>query len=128
MADVVNPQVVDSVTVDNVKAIAGAGAEAEAVINKVLSSQIGILIGDTVASAGRRSNIADAAMAQVLNTMSSVDPEQAISVAKELSAGTDLPSILAQLGSALGALQQFSKVAQTTPPPTTAATTSNTQG
>jgi hypothetical protein len=128
MADVVNPQVVDSITVDNVKAIAGAGAEAEAVINKVLSAQIGILIGDTVASAGRRSNIADAAMAQVLNTMSSVDPEQAISVAKELSAGTDLPSILAQLGSALGALQQFSKVAQTTPPPTTAATTSNTTG
>jgi len=128
MADVVNPQVVDSVTIDNVKAVAGAGAEAQATVSKAISNAVSILVNDAAASAARRNNIADAAMAAVLKDMATIDPSEAVSVAKEMSVGTDLPSILAQLGSVLGSLQQFSKVAQTTPPPTTAATTSNTTG
>jgi hypothetical protein len=127
MADVVNPQVVDSVTIDNVKAIAGAGAEAQATVSKAISNAVAILVNDAASSAARRNNIADAAMAAVLKDMATIDPSEAVSVAKEMSVGTDLPSILAQLGSVLGSLQQFTKTAQTTPPPTTAGTTSNTQ-
>lgn len=117
MADVVNPQVVDSVTIDNVKMVAGAGSDAQASLARVASSALGILINDAVASAGRRGNIADAAMATVLKDMSSIDPQEAVSIAKTMT-GNDLAQQLAQLLTALGSGQQSVKTAQTTPPVT----------
>ena len=117
MADVVNSQVVDSVTIDNVKAVAGSGSEAQATISKVLAAQIGILIGDTVASAGRRASIADLAMASAVKDLVTVDPQEAVSIAKTMT-GNDLAQQLAQLLTALGSGQQGVKTAQTTPPVT----------
>lgn len=116
MADAVNPQVVDSMTIENLKTVAGAGAEAQAALSRVVSSAMGILVQDSVASAGRRNNMADMAMASILKGMSELDPTEAISMAKTLS--STLPEVLAQLGSATAALQQISKTAQTTPPVT----------
>jgi len=116
MADQVNQQVVDSVTIDNVKMIAGAGAEGQASLARVVSSALGILVNDSVASAGRRNAMADAAMATVLKGMSELDPTEAVSVAKTLS--STLPEVLAQLGTAVAALQQIVKTAETTPPET----------
>jgi hypothetical protein len=116
MADVANPQVIDSLTIENLKTIAGAGAESQASLARVVSSALGILVQDSVASAGRRNNMADVAMAQMLKSMSEIDPTEAVSMAKTLS--STLPEVLAQLGSAVAALQQISKTAQTTPPVT----------
>ena len=113
----VNPQVVDAVTIDSVKMVAGAGAEAQASLARVVSSAMGILVNDSVASAGRRNAMADAAMATVLKSMSELDPTEAVAAAKTLS--STLPEVLAQLGSAVAALQQITKAAQTTPPITT---------
>src|SRR5215831_9966526 len=112
----VNEQAVDSITIDNVKTVAGAGAESQASLARVVSSALGILVQDSVASAGRRNAMADAAMATVLKSMSEIDPQEAVSVAKTLS--STLPEVLAQLGSAVAALQQIMKGAQTTPPET----------
>ena len=113
----VNEQVVDSVTIDNVKTIAASGAEAQATISKALSSAIGILVNDAVASSSRRNNIADGAMAAALKDMVTVDPQEAISIAKTMT-GNDLAQQLAQLLTSLGSGQQAVKTAQTTPPVT----------
>ena|SRR5215831_5169448 len=116
MADVVNPQIVDSVTMDNAKMVAGAGADAQASLARVVTSALGILVQDSVASAARRNNMADAAMATVLKSMSEIDPTEAVSTAKTLT--STLPDVLAQLGAAIAAIQQITKEAQTTPPVT----------
>ena len=117
MADVVNPQAVDSVTIDNVKTVAGSGADAQAVLNKALSHSMAILFEDAVGSASRRSHIADMAMAAAVKDLVTVDPQEAVSIAKTMT-GNDLAQQLAQLLTALGSGQQGVKTAQTTPPVT----------
>ena len=117
MADVVNPQVIDSVTTDNVKTVAAAGSEAQATMSKAVSTAVGILVNDAVASSSRRNNIADMAMAAAVKDLVTVDPQEAISIAKTMT-GNDLAQQLAQLLSAINSGQQSVKSAETTPPVT----------
>jgi hypothetical protein len=77
----------------------------------VLSAQ------NAVASQQRANEIANMAMAAVLKDMASVDPMEAVSVAKTMT-GNDLAQQLSALLSALNSGQQATKSAQTTPPVT----------
>ena len=113
----VNEQAVDSLTIDNVKTVAAAGAEAQATMSKGIATAVNILVNDAVASSSRRNNIADGAMAAALKDMVTVDPQEAISIAKTMT-GNDLAQQLAQLLSAINSGQQSTKAAQTTPPVT----------
>ncbi len=117
MADVVNPQITDAVATDNVKTVAGSGAEAQAMLSKALASSLGMLLNETAASAGRRSAMADQAMGAVLNKMVSMDPSEAIATSKAMT-GNDVATTMTQLLAALNSGQQGVKSAQTTPPVT----------
>ncbi len=97
--------VVADVTNSNFKTVAG-----------MTGSLSNILLQDAISHARIINGYREAAFATYLKSMSEIDPEQAVSLAKTLSA--DLPTVLAQLGTALGAIQQFIKTSQTTPPET----------
>jgi len=75
-----------------------------------------IMLQDAISHARIVNGYREAAFATYLKSMAEVDPAEAVSMAKTLSA--DLPTVLAQLGTALGSIQQFVKAAQTTPPET----------
>lgn len=117
MAEVVNPQITDAVSTDNVKTVAGSGAEAQAMISKALASSLGILVSEATASSGRRAAMADQAMGAVLNKMVTMDPNEAIAISKAMT-GNDTAQMMTQLLAALNSGQQSVKSAQTTPPVT----------
>jgi len=102
MADKVNEQVVDAVTIGNVKTIAEAGSFAMA-----------SLFQHNVNVARRVDSLSEAHLGKVLNTFASVDPVAAVSVSKLFAAETDssIGSLLAQLSSG----QMEAKIAQSTP-------------
>jgi hypothetical protein len=118
MADAVNPQIIDSVTAANAKSLGDGPAIAMDIVYQSLAQAISLSFQNAVSSQQRMNEIANVATAAILKDLTSIDPEEAISTAKELSVGTDLPTVIAQLGTALGSLQQFIKTAQTTPPET----------
>jgi len=105
MADVVNPQIVDSVTMGNAKTIAEAGSFA-----------VATLMQEMAASAGRRAQLGDAAMGAMLRRLSEPDVQEG--AGETLSAHAVLPNALADLSAAISAIQQLVKTAQTTPPST----------
>lgn len=107
-----DPGIVQSVINGNHKTIAEAGSFAVASMFQTMAQ----LMAEQAASAGRRTNMADAAMASYLKNMNEIDPSEAVSTVKELQG--DLPSQLANLGSVIAQIQQMMKGAQTTPPPT----------
>lgn len=117
MTDEVNPKITDAVTIDNVKTVAGSGAEAQAMLSKALSSALGIMISEATASSSRRAAMADQAMGAVLNKMVTMDPNEAISISKAMT-GNDTATMMSQLLAALNSGQQGTKSAQTTPPVT----------
>lgn len=112
MAEVANPQITDTISIDNMKTIGEAGSFAIGQ-QMIIMTQ---LTADSVAAAARRNALADGYMGQALKMMAEVDPVEAASLAKTLNA--DLPNVLAQLGTAIAQIQQVLKGAQTTPPPT----------
>jgi hypothetical protein len=102
MADVVDPQVKDAVTIGNVKTIAEAGSFAMAT-----------LFQHQVNHARRLDSLAEAHLGKVLNNFASVDPAEAVATAKLFKGESDsaISSILAQLASG----QIGAKTAQSTP-------------
>lgn len=123
-----NPQVVDSVTTDNIKTIAEAGAHSIAVAmqNLVSFQQVSNSNLLAIQNAAQQSvlaqtqaltNLMMATTGAIVKNLLEVDPGEAISVQKELS-GNDTAQMLAQLLAALNSGQQGVKSAQTTPPVT----------
>lgn len=102
MADKVDGQVVDAVTIGNVKTIAEAGSFAMA-----------SLFQHNTNVARRVDSLAEAHLGKVLNTFASVDPVESVAVAKLFKGESDsgISSILAQLSSG----QMEAKLAQSTP-------------
>jgi hypothetical protein len=102
MADKVDGQVIDAVTIGNVKTIAEAGSFAMA---SLFQHQVNV--------ARRTDSLAEAHLGKVLDSFASVDPVESVSVAKLFKAESDsaIASILAQLDTgSMGA-----KIAQSTP-------------
>lgn len=102
MADAVSPQVVDALTIGNVKTVGEAASFAMA-----------SLFQHQVNHARRLDSLAEAHLGKVLNSFASVDPVEAVSAAKLFKGESDsgISSILAQLASG----QIGAKVAQSTP-------------
>jgi hypothetical protein len=102
MADKVDPQVVDALTIGNVKTVGEAASFAMA-----------SLFQHQVNHARRLDSLAEAHLGKVLNSFASVDPVEAVSTAKLFKGESDsaISSILAQLASG----QIGAKVAQSTP-------------
>jgi len=102
MADAVDAQVKDALTIGNVKTVGEAGSFAMA-----------SLFQHQVNHARRLDSLAEAHLGKVLNNFASVDPIEAVATAKLFKGESDssISSILAQLGSgSVGA-----KIAQSTP-------------
>ena len=102
MAGKVDPQVVDALTIGNVKTIGEAGSFAMA---SLFQHQTNV--------ARRTDALAEAHLGKVLNTFASVDPIQSVAVAKLFKGEADssIQSLLAQLASS----QMGTKIAQSTP-------------
>jgi len=102
MADQVSPQVVDALTISNVKSVGEAASFAMA-----------SLFQHQVNHARRLDSLAEAHLGKVLTSFASTDPVEAVSVAKLFKGESDsaISSILAQLATG----QIGAKVAQSTP-------------
>lgn len=102
MADVVDPQVKDALTIGNVKTVGEAASFAMA-----------SLFQHQVNHARRLDSLAEAHLGKVLNNFASVDPAEAVATAKLFKGEADsgLSSLLAQLSSG----QVGAKIAQSTP-------------
>lgn len=113
----VNEQVVDSVTISNVKTIAESGSFyaqmgfANAVANQQQAQQ------NALSHQQAMNQISQAATGAIVKSLIEVDPSQSVSESKLLT-GNDLASTLAQLLSALNSGQQGVKAAGNTPPVT----------
>ncbi len=102
MAEKVDPQVVDALTIGNVKTVGEAA-----------SFGMASLFQHQVNHARRLDSLAEAHLGKVLNNFASVDPIEAVASAKLFKGESDsgISSILAQLGSG----QIGAKIAQSTP-------------
>jgi hypothetical protein len=102
MAEKVDPQVVDALTIGNVKTVGEAASFAMA-----------SLFQHQVNHARRLDSLSEAHLGKVLNTFASVDPLEAVATAKLFKGESDsgISSLLAQLASG----QIGAKTAQSTP-------------
>lgn len=102
MAEKVDPQVIDALTIGNVKTVGEAASFAMA-----------SLFQHQVNHARRLDSLAEAHLGKVLNNFASVDPVESVATAKLFKGEADsgLSSLLAQLASG----QIGAKVAQSTP-------------
>ena len=102
MAEKVDPQVVDALTIGNVKTV---GESASFAMASLFQHQVN--------HARRLDSLAEAHLGKVLNNFASVDPVEAVATAKLFKGEADsgLSSLLAQLASG----QIGAKVAQSTP-------------
>lgn len=117
MADVVNPQVVDSVTIDNVKTIAGAASAAQAQLYSMAAHAAGLAIQNATGQQHSLNVINQALITQAVNKLLNIDVEEAVATLKATS-GNDLAQQLSALLTALNSGQQGVKSAGNTPPPT----------
>jgi hypothetical protein len=102
MAEKVDPQVIDALSISNVKTIAEASAIAMANLYQHQSNH-----------ARRLDILAEAHLGKVLTSFSSVDPHEAVATAKLFKGEADsgISSLLAQLAAG----QVSTKIAQSTP-------------
>ena len=102
MADKVDAQVIDALTVSNVKTVAESASFA-----------MGTLFQHQINHARRLDSLAEAHLGKVLNNFASVDPVESVATAKLFKGESDsaIASLLAQLASG----QVGAKIAQSTP-------------
>lgn len=113
----VNEQVTDAVTQSNVKTIAEAPAESQALLSKMMASAAGLAMQNAVAHQQQMNAISQAATTVAVNKLLNMDPSEALSLVKANS-GNDVAQQMQQLLAALNSGQQGVKSAQTTPPVT----------
>ena len=117
MADVVNPQTVDSMTIGNVKTIAETLAAANANLAQVATHSLGLSMQNAVSQQQAMNQISNAVVTQAVNMLLNIDPMEAVGAAKLLT-GNDVAQQIAQLAAAVAGVQQTVKAAQSTPPVT----------
>jgi len=114
MSERLESNVVDAVANSNFKNIAEAGA-----------FYASLSMRDAVESQRRMSAIADQATGHLLKSYNDMDASEALALVKantgfdRASQANDLAKVIEQLAAALASVQQFAKVAQSTPPVTT---------
>ena len=116
-SDRVDPKVVDTVSLTNVKTVGEVAAQATAMAiqNAVANQQR--QQDNSTASSQRLNEIANQATGVLLKRIAEVDVVEAAATRKAGETG-DLPSLLVSLNSATAAIQQAVKGAITTPPTT----------
>ena len=113
----VDPKIVDTVSLTNVKTVGEVAAQATAMAiqNAVANQQ---RQQDNATASGQRLNeIANQATGVLLKRIAEVDVTEAAAT-KMTGETSDLPSLLVSLNSAIAAIQQAVKGAATTPPVT----------
>ncbi len=115
--DRVDPKVVDTVSLTNVKTVGEVAAQATAMAiqNAVANQQR--QQDNSTASSQRLNEIANQATGVLLKRIAEVDVTESVATRKAGETG-DLSSLLASLNSAIAASQQAVKGAITTPPTT----------
>lgn len=106
-------QIVDTVSIENLKTIAGSSAFAMAQLASMSAQVLGMQMQNAASHQNRINAISEAHLAKTLNTFSSVDPQEAVATAKLFKGESD--SAIASLIAQTAAGHQTAKVAQSTP-------------
>ena len=117
MPEVVSPQVVDALTIDNVKTVAATLAAANANLAQMAANAAGLSIQNSVTQQQQMNQIGNALTTQAVNLLLHMDPAEAVAISKALT-GNDVAQVLANVLAAINSGQQGVKSAQTTPPVT----------
>ena len=104
-----NADIVEDIANSNFKVVAGAAAVG-------LSQALALAAQDAVSHQRAVNSIREVALGEMLGQRAGIDASEAVSTKKVAEA--DLARTIDELGSAIAALQQIIKGAQTTPPPT----------
>ena len=112
-----NEQIVDTVSIENLKTIAGASAAAHASLAHVAAQAIGLAMQNAVTDQASQNAIKTAATTVAVNKLLNMDAAEALAVVKA-NTGNDVASQMQALLAALNSGQQGVKSAQTTPPET----------
>lgn len=112
-----NEQIVDTISIENLKTVGAAGAGAQAQLGTIIAASMGMSVQNAVSAQQRREVIADAAMTSAVNLLLNIDPVEALSLVKG-NTGNDVSSQLLSQLAALSSGQIASKVAGNTPPVT----------
>lgn len=126
MADLANPQIVDTISIENLKTIAGNSASVQAGLNTIVGSSMGMAVQNAVnaqqlaqlnaISAQQRVNvIAEAATVVEVNKLLNMDTEEANSILRT-NTGNSSAETMTQLLAALNSGAQGVKAAANTPP------------
>ncbi len=116
MPDVLNSQVTDTINTTNAKTVGEGTAFATNLAHQNFAQAAGLAAQNAVTVQQRMNDVGVQASQAFTNNMHNLDMVQAASMAT--LKGSELPGIMAQLGSVVAALQQIVKTAQTTPPQT----------
>lgn len=121
MADVANPQTVDTINIANMKTIAETLAAANANLAQMAAQTAGMMMQNSAANQANAMNsataLSNAITTQAVNKLLNMDPSEAVAVGKVMT-GNDVAQQLNAVLSALASSQQSVKTAQTTPPVT----------
>ena len=121
MAEVANPQTVDTINIANMKTIAETLAAANANLAQMAANTAGLMMQNSAANQANAMNsataLSNAITTQAVNKLLNMDPSEAVAVGKVMT-GNDTAAQLSALLAALNSGQQGTKSAQTTPPVT----------
>lgn len=116
MPDVLDPQIKDTLAIENAKTIAGGSAFATNLALQGFAQAASLAAQNAVQTQQQMNQVGVNAATLGTKNMHEMDAVQAHSLAK--LGGSDNANVIAQLGSVVAALQQIVKTAQTTPPVT----------
>lgn len=88
----------------------------ESVVNANFKTLAELVASNAAAHQNRLNLIAESSIGQIVNRMNTLDPTEAASISTVVR--SDLAKAVADLGAAVGSIQQYVKGAQTTPPVT----------
>lgn len=108
-----NSQVVDTISIENLKTVAGASAFAMAQVFQAQSQALGMQFQNATSHQNRLNLLAEAYVGRALTEAASVDPAEAVATAKLFKGESD--SSLLSLLTALSGGQIGAKIGQSTP-------------
>ena len=113
----VNEQIVDVLSIENAKNVAGASSVAMAGLYQVAGQALGLAMQNAVANQQQMDAVNRIATTQAMNLLMNLDPAEALATVKA-NTGNDVASQMQALLAALNSGQQGVKSAVTTPPET----------
>jgi len=131
MPDVLEPQVVDQITSTNAKMLAdmaqtamGLSVQNAVALQQQMNSiatanlQNGLTLSQNIMS--NAVNLANATAARATRFTFDISAEEAVAFSKQIA--SDLSEKVAEMGASLASIQEYTKIAQSTPPETAVAT------